>query len=508
VDRAKLRQAAALPHVAVMFGIYFNSIDGIVLTGDEPDHAEEIAALEKALKNDATDAARYARLSDLYSKTRDKKRSEDTGQKAVELYRRQIKKEPDNARLLTELALSLDWVDDAVETEKLLRRASQLAPRDWFCKDALGQFLTSRALRSLVDYGTDPQQLFQVIASGKVDAAVLDRAQRLFEEARQCSNQAVELAPKEARPRTNRAVSRLMYGFVQAGRILLGGKDTNPWSVIFSDELLADLRTLAELRPDDPRASGMSAVAEIMAFLTQIKDQLDLEKARKLSENDTLLEVLPEKAKKCVEQRMRQLQALAEGKDRKVAACAVEILGLLYFLSQDRRAEASVRRAVELDPQRDHAWEFLAGLLAKDKRDKDCLKACLDRLKWKDNAHNRLLAAKAYEHLGDHEKVVEQVRLGLKKEPDDVTCTLALAAMLLRQDDPRALREAGSKLDAVQRGMTDSTPVLFRNDHDATRAIYLALNGEESKARDLLQAVLQRDKEHVTARAAAAALGD
>src|SRR5262249_45050968 len=101
-----------------------------------------------------------------------------------------------------------------------------------------------------------------------------------------------------------------------------------------------------------------------------------------------------------------------------------------------------------------------------------------------------------------------QVRLGLAQEPDDLHCSLALAAVLLRHDDGASLARAGKELDRCEQLLRPSSPAAARDDYLILRGVFLALSGETGKARELVAGLLQRDKDNKKASEAQAALGD
>ena len=120
-DDAKLRDLVRLPKVFLKGGyIFFNSTEGIVLPMNKREVDDEILAIQKSLKGDASDASRYSPLACLYGTVRDDKRSKQANDKALELYCRLIEKQPKNARLRADLAMLMpDSEED--KAERILR---------------------------------------------------------------------------------------------------------------------------------------------------------------------------------------------------------------------------------------------------------------------------------------------------------------------------------------------------------------------------------------------------
>jgi tetratricopeptide (TPR) repeat protein len=501
VDKVRLRQASHLPTFALLAGVGFNSEEGLVLMGDSRDFPAEIAALEKALKGDDSDAERYYRLGRLYDKIKDKK-AEAAANKAVELYRRQLQARLDDGRLLADLGRALDAAGKGDEADATLTRATQVAPKEWSPWTARGHFLTGRALGPVVGRCCDLMGLLQVIATRQVAPGDLARAQRDFDEGMRCLGVAAQLAPREPEVWCERGLARFIYGFFQAGLHLMEGKRVNPMTVVLSDECLADLRQLARLRPDDPRAVGILAMAELLAFMARNPDQ-----AKSV---EHVADALPDETRKSVQENIKRLEQIAKGPDTEAAARAEEIQAMLSLVAfQDKAGiETHLRRALALSPKRDQSWDFLDGILATTDRPRECLALCLDRLKHKDNAHNRFLAAKACEYLKDYGKAEEQVRRGLEQEPEDLYCSLSLAALLLRKADDASVAGAGKELDRFEKLLKPSSPETLRDDYLVIRSIFLALTGNPAKAREMLAGVLQRDKDNTKAGEVRAALGN
>jgi tetratricopeptide (TPR) repeat protein len=497
-DKALLREAARTPTLTICFGIGFNTAEGLVLPSDPQDKLAEIAALEKALQGTLADAASYLRLSRLY---RDKQQADAACNKAVELYRQQVKAQPDNARLRAELGLALHATEKNEEAETLLRQAAQDGARDWCCQLALGRLLTDQAFDILLPGGGNVMQLLDTSTVEKIGTQAIQSAQHKSEQALHYFSHAVELAPRQPEVWSKLAAARFCFGFLQGALLLRDGKAVNPLVVVLSEELLGDLRKLTEVSSTDHRAVGVLIFAEVGAFVF-----VNPEKAKAAK---SIMAALPETTQRSVEKSVRRLEELTRQPDHRAAAGAAEVLSFIqwFTLADKRAAEVSARRATELDATRQLPWELLAVILGDEDRHKEAADLCLARLAQKDCVHNRLVAARAFEDLRDFARAEEHVRAGLKQEPDHLECNLALAALLLRHDDATALAEAGRRLDTVEKLFKDSTAANIRNDYFATRGLFLALSGDLRGARELFLDVLARDSKHRTAHKAIAALG-
>src|SRR5262249_4361504 len=156
LDVVRLRQAARLPSTEAMVGFGWNSTRGFHLPGPPPDPRPEIERLQKALTGDMRDAERYLQLASLYTEQKDAPRSQEAGEKAVDLYRQQLKSESANGALMARLGQALDGCNKKTEAERVLRQAVPTAPADPETWLALAYFLTGRGMAILVDATPDP----------------------------------------------------------------------------------------------------------------------------------------------------------------------------------------------------------------------------------------------------------------------------------------------------------------------------------------------------------------
>jgi tetratricopeptide (TPR) repeat protein len=251
------------------------------------------------------------------------------------------------------------------------------------------------------------------------------------------------------------------------------GQDVNVAASMFNDECLADMQKLAKLRPEDHKALAAALFIEMSGYCAKHPDELNNSKP--------LMAVLPEKIKRSVEENMRLLDCVIQRKNSQSAAAA-EVQAVLWTAVGDAaKAETAARRAIELNPARDLAWEIVIDSLLDKKMFREAVEACLARLKCSDVPFNRLVAAVAYSRLGEFDKAEEQVRLGLDKGPKDVASNLAMAVLLIRR---AALEPAGRYLEIVEKALDDSTPDETRREFAVTRAVLFALSGETEKGEE------------------------
>jgi tetratricopeptide (TPR) repeat protein len=509
IDKAKLRDVVSLPALNLKFGVGFDSRQGVSGLDAERDAQVEIAQLNKAMKGSASDAARHARLAELYDMLHDKEKSQKAAVHAVDLYRQQRKTDPDNGRLLSKLALALLWADDSEKAEKAARHAVELAPREWECHLTLGRVLSDKALFKVTDGASDLDRVIQIVASKKGAGDLLKQVQADLDEAMKLYDRAAELAPGEVDVWGQRVYLRIGMGYIRAGQALLEQKEVDPLSLLLSDDLLADVQKWADVSPNDPRAIATAIVAPWMAAVNKE------DASPSPREGESGLDLIPEKSRRAIEKNAKLLDKLTEAKNPVTAASACEVLGIVYmFVYQDiPKSQAKLRRAVELDPDRDQAWDLLSMMLAEDKP-KECLEVCGARLKHKDTPHNRLMAAKLYERQGEFDKALDQARLAAKLDAKDVGCKIAVATMLLKHDDAKSVQQAGEQLAAAEKLLKDAKAedlakeyANLHNDYLLTSGICHALAGKRAEGEKLIRDLLKADAKNEKAQQALAAMG-
>ena len=498
----KLRQAAWMPTVSIKSGISFSTERGFSLVDDKPDWQPRIAALRKQLQGNASDADRYFRLRELYEGSGDEKAAEKAARKAVKLYRPQVKAAPDDNRLLTRLAICLD---SETEQETLLRRVVKRAPGEYAAWLALGVLLQAQGFTVLgLDSGaaakTDLFVLLVQLSRERPAQERIDRALKLFAEARGCFDKVLAAKPPEADVYSRTGMCCCWGNLVVR---CLRGKEGNLMRAFLAPEFLVYFRRAAELDPDDYRLIGWATFYEAIGYA--VHHDLKLPNTAR-----PLLDALPKEHRQAVTGNLARLEKLAQGRNKAAAACS-ELLGTftLVLKNDPRQCAVWYGRAVERDPTRDKAWELLLAALGGLDRDKEVLATSQKYVKYKDTAHTRYFVAKAHEALRQWDKAKAEVRLALKRDPNSLEATLGLAALLLRGSDRgHALDEAGRMLDRAEQLLKkEAADSDYRLHCDAHRGIYLALKRDRDAARRLLEGVLKKDNENKTARAALDALG-
>ena len=415
VGKDKLRALVKLPTIAFQQDWTFDPEQGFALGSQAQDVRARISELEDALKSEPDDARSEQELGELYESIGDSQNAGKAWTHAVELYRKQAASDPDDGVLLAGFGWSLENAGRGPEAESLLRQAVRVSSRDSQCWVALGRYLDREARRSVLDPDSED----------KPAASEVSLAQKRTDEAGSCFDRAVALAPGEPQVWLRRGLHRCLRKFLSNSiREATDGDDSvrNIFEGCFSTESLADLQHASRLSPDDYQLIGATAMFGVYA-------------GRGRDEQAVSWDALPEKTQVSLRDAMTRLENLAQGADRRTAAGAFEVLGILQgpLLRQPDRCIATMRRAVALEPAREHAWEVLVATLAQGGRYDELLEVCEDQARQTNSARAHLLLAKAHEKLHQWDDCEDEARMAADADPADFSADLSLAAVLLKR---------------------------------------------------------------------------
>ena len=544
MDKPRLRQLAKLPTFEVISGFGFSETNGLIFNGEKPDRpVVEISRIRKELKGDAGDAERYLRLGALYEKVERKKESEDAYAKAIALCRQQVKEHPDDMHRLAQLGDALFQNGDSKEAEALLRRAVKAAPNEWRVWVALGKCVDNRALQTILGdehfsfHFVDEKIMNPGLFTKKPKADQIAEMRRLRQEARRCYDRAVELAPQETKPYICRIGLLFCHGAIDAGLRAVQGEPVNMMAAVLTPACAADTRRIARLSPNNPKAVGVAVLVELWVCI--LHDKIDAgDNIGRVAEPETTKDNF-------VRWGMERLEQLTKSADKSTAAAASEILAhalmtkivadtltLIHRQDDGKRSDAlsksperslpnikeglcqvmsglailaslgqieqHLRRAVQLDPTRELAWDLLTRMLTDTGRVAEAIAVADRRIKIEDNAHNRFLLANGYVERRQFDKAVEHLRAGLSKDENDLNCRLGLIAVLLRRDDVEALKQAGEQLDAVASRIEQEKSRARTRHYLLLRGLHAALSGRVDRAKELFQRVLRQDMDNTT----------
>jgi tetratricopeptide (TPR) repeat protein len=495
VGKDRLRNLVKLPTITFQADWTFDPERGFALGSEAQDVRAQIADLLSGLKDDIRDAKDEEKLGEFYEAVGEGQDAEKSWTLAAEFYRRRAESQSDDGVLLAGFGLSLEGAGRSAEAESVLRRAVRAAPNEWRCRVALGRFLDHEARRSVLEGASLD------VSSGKPAANDVSLAQNRMDEAGECFDRAVAMAPREPEVWFRRGMHRCLRRMVlNEIRFAKGGNDTmtDIFDGCFSPESLADLQHAARLSPEDYQLIGATALYEVYT-VTDRKGRAAVPFS---------WDALPEKTQESLRAAMTRLENLSQNGNPRTAAGALEVLGILEgpVLHEPNRCIANLRRALAVQPSREHAWEVLVATLAQGRRYDELLAVCEEQVKQTNSARTHLLLAKAYEKLKQWDDSEVAARMAASEDGDDFSADLSLAALLLKRSgsDDSALPEADEWLKRSEAAL-NKTPPLLRSreqviDLTLTRGIYYALTGEMDTARKFVQTVIERDKDNKFAR--------
>lgn len=512
VNKEKLRRAVCLPVVTVFRGFYLNAAGFSLHHWREVPLSQQITALRKSRKGDATDAERYCRLGELYAKADQPVHSKKSYSTAAELCRLELRQHPEDVSWRLRLADALQGVDQNIEAEALLRQAIADAPQNWRCWRERARFLSGQWARAIMGskpwHFNSPETLMEAIRAAQPTAEKITTARRYRQEADACYDRAVALAPREAEAYRSRAASRLSTAPIAYGLRRLKGEKADYMAAFLSADYLADMRRAVDLSPDD--YAGIGAIACFEAAASAYQHHL-----RHPNEEPPakMWDVLSASARKRLRADMARLEKGMADPDKQKAADAAEILGCFQagLLEDYSTADKTLRRCLELDPARDNAWDMLTAVLAKAGQYAEASDLCRQHLKHKNSAHNRLLLAKTYEGLQQFDKAEQEIRAGLKHHPGDFMLNLAWADLLLMRAKDEDLTTAGkilSKLGKNYRHRPDPDGENHWTNYTFACGIFYGLIGDAQEARRRLEAVKRHEPNEERAKTALEALDE
>jgi len=510
VGKERLRQLLKLPAVSFQPNWGFDAGRGFTLGVGTEDAREQVAKLRKELTKDSADPESFQDLAELYASLNENAKAGGAWHRAAELYRRRVGSTPDDSGLLTGFGLALAATGKSSEAESVLRRAVRGAPKNWRCWVALGRFLDDDARQRVLTGTTQAVELTDGtdnagITSVGLPPNLVAQAQKELDEATDCFDKAVEVAPEEGEVYYRRGMHRSLRAMLRnqiAGTSRTDGED--PMKDYFSSESLADLQKASRLNPTDYRMIGATALFEVYTYGGR---------NGQLSWSDFSWDSLPDKSQRSLRQSITRLEDLAGAPEPRVAAGALEVLGVLQgtVLRASRSSIVNLRRAVTLDPSRDQAWELLAGTLVQSGHYDELLAACEDRVKSQGSARSHILLAKAFERVRQWDNAEAEIAAALSQEPDNMTACLAIAALIMKRGHTDAsVTEAGNWLTRAELVLA-RTPTTQRTqqllvDFTLIRAVNFALADDLENARRWVKAVLEEDKDNKLAQDIMAAM--
>lgn len=452
--------------------------------------------LKTLLAARSNDPQLYLQLGRSYQVHRNGREANEAFKKAAALYRKQIATTPPSAELLIEASQAFKHIGKTEDAERALRRALSADDPGWRPYAELGRVLTDRAFETI---GFDITNKLWLSKRRPNDRETV-RAKDLSGQALACFNQAVALSPNEPAPLQARAM------FHSKHHILLGlfhSRSTNKEDSAtlagnaYSQEFFADLSSAAKLQPEPHQRITTLLWLNIVSAVPRLQE------LPHAATHLRIWDALPESMRTYVSSAIDDLTAIAKTNGPSQAA-ALESVGViqLFIFRYVPLAEATLRRAVELDPSRDGVWDLLIDII-NERHDHDkVLDICSQRLTAKECARNHFMVAKAYHALGQHEKAEQHLTQALELDPDDFYVNLGLAAVLLRRSNsPAILKRTDKLLRKAYSRISTTASTTAKIDYMLATSVWYALAGNNTKALTAARQVLrwQPSEEHAAA---------
>jgi predicted Zn-dependent protease len=183
-----------------------------------------------------------------------------------------------------------------------------------------------------------------------------------------------------------------------------------------------------------------------------------------------------------------RLAALAQSSDKLLAAQALEALGEVQASQCDPAAEATLRQAVALDPERIGALSALASRLVAASRLPELRDLLTTQIALHDTLPVRLLLAAVCTALDKPDDAETQARAALKSAPDNPVANQMLAGLLLARSgyDNAVLSEVPSCLAKAKADYGALATPQEKAGLRTMQAVWLALTSDPAGARQQL----------------------
>ncbi len=449
----KLRAAIRLPEVQLQAQFGASHVQDWHGDDDVPDPRWEAEQLRQTLTGQPGDAPKLLRIAEVVSLTKDRAATEAAGKAALEAARRWVSATSGDARSTVQLALAIHFEGGAAEAVKMLEPLTGPDSRDHAALHALA--LACLGLGNSA-WMTDTNRGISALAGGKPPTEEQDReARRHYDRALAAAGRAIELKGDEARYFTLRArvhAMRSLLELCQKPAVEPERRVSAMMVAAYPGAALPDLVQALKLRPDDPRLVAAVVFHECSAAFGSVYFN-----SAGVPEGGAVMRKLPEATQERVRAGMAKLERLGEGADRRVAAAALENLGILrVFVSMDMEGMGRLGlRAFRLDPRRGQAFDMAtSSQVSKPNPDWAMLEELVrERMKVHQDERLRLLLAKVQDRRGNVAAALETIGEARRAHPDSTVLRVAEFALRLKRGDFSGEEQPGETLEAIGRGL-------------------------------------------------------
>lgn len=472
------RQLVRCPQVDLQIAFGVDLSRGFVVNDPERPRTE-IAAARAVLKMSPDNAHEWLRLGTWLPATGDTNGTAAALSKAIGLYQTRVERTPSDDEAQAELAEALKLAGRGAEAERRLRAALEANPSAWRSRLALAQILDAQWL------------------TGSSSAKAEKPAKQA--EAGKLVDRAVELAPNE--PTVYRARGFHRFAVAQDGLAESAPSGKREPGSVAAQAAVEDYWRSATLWKTNVLSWGIAGFTELVARVGP--------EASEGVEFGTL----PADSQQRLVGALRTLESLASEDAGPTAAMALEMRGILQFLTGSRSAsEVTLKRAVKLDPSRFQAWEVLLAVHLRSE-DRDGLReTCAARAKVRPNGRNFLMYAKSLERAGRLDDALETAEAGVEAEPENLWLRMTVVSLKLKTSTDAAslegvadqLREIATRID---RQPKNQEWIRMARHFVPTVCLFQALSGNLEEARRMLGEWMKNNPTDAWAREISEALG-
>ncbi|MFO0966019.1 MAG: hypothetical protein U0793_10605 [Gemmataceae bacterium] len=492
----------------------------------------KIAELRAKLKGGVADGPLYLQLAYCYGDLKDKEKSRAMAGHAERLLRPSL--ETNDPK---EVPLLLDYVrahiilnpTDWKRQEDWVRRAADVAPRDWRAWEAKATACLYRAEQTIIDDlhldADDRKAALKALLDGKAKPNVLAEVEKLLEETRRCFDRAKQLAP-DSEEQWQRRIGYLLQDidWINALRVARGKRplprETTPimdglkergfkgggFSLEALPDLLAEFGEAAERCPDHIGAQFFG----IAFLLPRIKDRLE-EDAPKDGKRPGFT---PDE-NKFIDDTLARIEKIAAKANPEGAAYCRRVLAYLHLqlamlddlTTRLPRAEPYFRKLVDADPTDLDAADVLEFILWEQGRVEAALEIAQKRAATAPSARHRYLLARAFSHCDRDDEADKAIDSLLADDPANPYALAAKAVLLIRRDGKDDTAEAGRLLDKARAAIKPGERKRLTEDLDYLAAIHHAVSGRTVLARLCLESLRSEHKKDARLAEALDALG-
>jgi tetratricopeptide (TPR) repeat protein len=488
VDKDKLRAAITLPHMSFYF--HWNSTDVETLNpdGTKMDFTRKAAELRKRLDGSDSDAQVHLKLVRCYVRLRDLPEMVKAARKAEELLRPLAEKEAAAGTVLAAYceAVRMGRPDKKRECERLARQATERSPEDWRAWDRLAtahlELFFCAAVGSdayMLPNGSWEDKLADV-ARRRPSAAALADAEKRLHEARLCRDHIRKLCEHDV----DAFLACIQYDTaLHWETLMLKALRGQPAAGSFEpdSDVFRDMLALPEAFPEN---MGFQVQAATLVAQQVKKEAMAAGLHR-----------LPPPARARLDKYIDRLTRGSKNTNVEAAAfCQRQIAGIHAQISEGEEALEHARLALALDKNLPDMWELRAIFLDERGRPEESLTVGRQWLKRFPSPRSHVWVAQLLARAGRWQEAEKVLRDAGQKYPNDMLCTVALAAVQFhRSQDAEALSEANRLIGQALLQVSPATPAELQVDLFMLRLVYEGLNDRPNNARQMLRNALDRE---------------